>query len=176
MGGANGLIFYGAASAFQQATAPKPSTTSLLERANLAAQLSEAEGCTEGSILALQEPFGTNPWLDGSEIVATDVPKDCYINMVLAPNQTSPGGWGTFDNIPNVDYVRNNLAVTPEFKAEIGYVQRYLIPEGTPIQIGIAGPQSYNGVIYPGGGNQVQILNYSDRANLVPVGVPYAIY
>ena len=45
MGGANGLIFYGVASAYQQATAPKPSTTSLQERANLAAELSEAEGC-----------------------------------------------------------------------------------------------------------------------------------
>ena len=45
MGGANGLIFYGVASAYQQVTAPKPSTTSLQERANLAAELSEAEGC-----------------------------------------------------------------------------------------------------------------------------------
>ena len=114
--------------------------------------------------------------MDGSEIVATDASKDCYINMALAPEQTRPEGWGTFDNIPDIDYVRNNLAVTSEFKPEIGYVQRYLIPKGTPIQTGIVGPQSYNGVIYPGGGNQVQILNYSDRANLIPVGVPYAIY
>ena len=50
MGGANGLIFYGVASAFQQVTAPKPSTTSLQERANLAAQLSEAEGCEGGGV------------------------------------------------------------------------------------------------------------------------------
>lgn len=68
--------------------------------------------------------------------------------MAFAPERTSPRGWRTFDNIPNIDYVRNNLAVTPEFKAEIGYVQRYLIPKGTPIQKGTAGPQSYNGVIY----------------------------
>lgn len=53
MGGANGLIFYGVASAYQQVTAPKPSTTSLQERANLAMELSEAEGCEGGS--------GTNP-------------------------------------------------------------------------------------------------------------------
>ena len=45
LGGAGGLVTYGVASAYQQATAPKPSTTSLQERANLAAQLSEAEGC-----------------------------------------------------------------------------------------------------------------------------------
>lgn len=68
------------------------------------------------------------------------------------------------------------MAVTPEFKPEIGYVQKYLVPEGTPIQVGIVGPQKYNGVIYSGGGNQVQILNYSDRANLIPIGERYAIY
>ena len=44
-GGVSGLITYGVASVCRQATAPKPSTTSLQERANLAAQLSEAEGC-----------------------------------------------------------------------------------------------------------------------------------
>lgn len=96
--------------------------------------------------------------------------------MALAPGQTKPGGWGTFDNIPDVNYVRNNLAVTPEFKPEVGYVQRYLIPEGTPIQIGIVGPQKYQGINYLGGGNQVQILNFSDRANLIPIGNPYEIF
>ena len=50
LGGVSGLITYGAASVYRQATAPKPSTTSLQERANLAAQLSEAEGCEGGSV------------------------------------------------------------------------------------------------------------------------------
>lgn len=103
-------------------------------------------------------------------------PKDCYINMAMSPGQTSPGGWGTFDTIPNVDYVRNNLAVTPEFKTDISDVQRYLIPEGTQIQIGIVGPQKYNNVLYPGGGNQVQILNFEDRLRLIPIGTKIKIY
>ena len=71
---------------------------------------------------------------------------------------------GTFDSIPNVDYVRNALAVTPEFKPEVGYVQRYKIPEGVRIQVGTVGPQTYKGTIYAGGGNQVQILNFEDRS------------
>lgn len=49
LGGAGGLVIYGVASAYQQATAPKPSTTSLQERANLAAQMSEAEGCASNN-------------------------------------------------------------------------------------------------------------------------------
>ncbi len=132
-------------------------------------------GGSNPTILALPEPKGTNPWMEGTEIIATSAPKDCYVNMALSPGQTKPGGWGTFDSIPDVNYVRNELAVIPEFKPEVGSVQRYLIPEGTPIQIGIVGPQKSGGKTYLGGGNQVQILNFEDRAKLVPIGVPYEI-
>ena len=46
-------------------------------------------------------------------------------------------------------------------------MQRYKIPEGIRIQVGTVGPQKYKGKIYAGGGNQVQILNFEDRAKLV---------
>ena len=32
-----------------------------------------------------------------------------------------------------------------------------------------------NGKIYEGGGNQIQILNYEDRAKLKPIGTPRKI-
>ena len=134
----------------------------------LAGQVSNEGGSK--TTLALPAPKGTNPWLEGSEIVSMPAPKDCYINMVMSLGQSQPGGWGTLNDIPNVDYVRNNLAVIPEFKEEISHVQRYLVPEGTQIQVGIVGPQTSNNVLYPGGGNQVQILNYADRAKLIPIG------
>ena len=130
----------------------------------------------KNSTLALPAPSGTNPWLEGSDIVSMPAPADCYIDMALAPGQNKPGGWGTFDNIPDVDYVRNSLAVAPEFKPEVGYVQRYKIPEGIRIQVGIVGPQTYQGKIYTGGGNQVQILNFNDRAKLIPIGKKRPIY
>ena len=38
------------------------------------------------------------------------------------------------------------------------------------------GHQEYNGIVYPGGGNQVQILNSSDRQRLIPIGAPVKIY
>lgn len=128
------------------------------------------------TVLALPAPSGTNPWLEGSEIVSMLAPTDCYIDMALAPGQNKPGGWGTFDSITDVNYVRNALAVTPEFKPEVGYVQRYKIPERIRIQVGTVGPQKYKGKIYAGGGNQVQILNFEDRAKLVPIGKKRPIY
>ena len=97
------------------------------------------------------------------------------VNMAMAPGQTRPGGWATTDHIPDVAYVRNELAVTPTFKPQVSDVQTYHIPEGVRVQEGIVGPQVENGVTYPGGGSQVQILNYGDRSLLTPVGNPTPI-
>ncbi|WP_317217413.1 RHS repeat domain-containing protein, partial [Phocaeicola vulgatus] len=118
----------------------------------------------------------SNPWDTNSSITSIVVPKGGIdIEMAMSPHQTKPGGWGTTDHITSVDFVRNRLAVTPEFKPEISHVQRFHIPEGIRIQVGIVGPQIYNGKIYEGGGNQIQILNYEDRAKLKPIGAPRKI-
>lgn len=127
-------------------------------------------GSQANQTLLLEAPKGTNPWMEGTEITSIEAPKDFYINMAMTTGQKNPGGWGTLDDIPDVNYVRNNLAVTPEFKAEVGEVQKYLVPQGTRVQVGTVGPQTYNGMLYPGTGNQVQLLNYSDRAKLIPIG------
>ncbi|WP_323637308.1 hypothetical protein [Pectobacterium polaris] len=104
------------------------------------------------------------------------VPKGgILVEMAMSPGQTTPGGWATMDHIPDVDYVRNQLAVIPEFKSEISHVQTFHIPEGVQIQVGPVGPQTSGGQLYPGGGSQIQILNYEDRAKLVPVGQPRKI-
>ena len=118
----------------------------------------------------------SNPWMADQPIVSMPAPAGTQIDMAMAPGQTVPGGWGTPNIIPDVNYVRGPLAVTPEFKPEIGFVQRYEIPQGVQIQYGTAGPQTYNGVTYPGGAPQIQILNYADRAGLVPVGSPVPIH
>ena len=97
------------------------------------------------------------------------------VEMAMSPGQTRPGGWATTDKITDVDFVRNKLAVTPEFKPEISHVQKFHIPEGVRVQIGTVGPQTYNGIIYEGGGNQIQILNFEDRAKLEPIGKPRKI-
>ena len=137
---------------------------------NLTTDTSKYLGKDVAEIKLLPQTTTKNPWLQNTETISIKAPKDCYINMALAPGQNRPGAWGTFDNIPNVDYARNILAITPEFKPQISYVQKYLIPEGTRIQIGFVGAQKYNDVLYIGGGTQVQILNYADRFNLIPIG------
>ncbi|MBP3195250.1 MAG: hypothetical protein J6M05_06260, partial [Cardiobacteriaceae bacterium] len=117
----------------------------------------------------------TNPWAEGVPIVSMEAPQNFYIHMAQSPGQKGPGGWGTQDYIPDVNYVRNELAVTPGFKPEITDVQTYLIPEGIRVQTGTVGPQTHNGVTYPGGGTQVEIYNYEDRQKLIPIGNPRPI-
>ncbi|MDD2402837.1 MAG: hypothetical protein PHD60_11675 [Clostridia bacterium] len=140
------------------------------ERGSIGGTVGRNVGEGVGEVKLLQAPQGSNPWIDGGEIISMKAPKNFKINMAMAENQTRPGGWGTLDRIFDVDYVRNNLAVTPEFKPDVSKVQQYLVPEGTRIQIGKVGAQTYNGKKYPGGGSQIQILNYSDREKLIPLG------
>jgi len=126
-------------------------------------------------MLALPAPTGKNPWESG-EIVSTTIPKGGLdIEMAMSPGQTRPGGWATTDKITDVDFVRNKLAVTPEFKPEISHVQKFHNPEGERFQIGTVRPQTDNGIIYEGGGNQIQILIFEHRAKIEPIGKPRKI-
>jgi RHS repeat-associated protein len=125
--------------------------------------------------LALPAPTNSNPWGSGS-IESFPVPKGgMTVEMAMSPGQVKPGGWATTDNITDVAFVREKLAVTSEFKPEISHVQKYHIPEGVQVQVGKVGPQVHNGITYSGGGNQVQILNFEDRAKLQPIGEPRKI-
>jgi RHS repeat-associated protein len=125
--------------------------------------------------LALPAPKNSDPWMPGTPLTAFRVPKGgMEIDMAMSPGQPRPGAWGTTDHIPNVKYVREDLAVIPAFKKNVSHVQRFRIPEGTPVQVGTVGPQTQNGVVYRGGGNQVQILN-PRSTTLEPIGAPRPI-
>ena len=128
------------------------------------------------SILALPAPTSLDPWGSGAVLESIVTPKGgIIVEMAMSPGQVNPGGWATLDHIPDVDYVRNQLAVIPEFKPSISHVQQFYIPEGVRIQIGPVGPQMSGGRVYQGGGSQIQILNYVDRSKLIPVGEPRKI-
>lgn len=75
---------------------------------------------------------------------------------------TSPGNFATFDNIPNIDFVRNNLAVKSDWKVDCSKVVTYKVKEGVelPVIKGPVGPQiDLNADKYlPGGSNQIQML------------------
>jgi RHS repeat-associated protein len=126
--------------------------------------------------LLLPAPTTLDPWGAGAKLESIAVPKGgILVEMAMSPGQFNPGGWATLDHIPDVEYVRNKLAVIPEFKPEISHVQTFHIPEGIQIQTGPVGPQMSGGNLYPGGGSQIQILNYEDRAKLKPIGAPRKI-
>lgn len=128
-------------------------------------------------MLALPAPSSLDPWGSGANLESVLTPKGgITVEMAMSPGQENPGGWATVDHIPDVNYVRNQLAVIPEFKPEISHVQQFHIPEGIRIQTGPVGPQMSGGARYPGGGSQIQILNYADRARLSPVCEPRKIY
>ncbi len=141
----------------------------------IADKIGDVTSVKKSDILAIGSSSRKSEWAEGSEIVATKAPKNCKVNMVMSSDQDVPGAWATQDAVDSVDYARNKISITPEFKKDITHVQRYLIPEGTPIQVGTVGPQEYNGVIYPGGGTQVYILNKADKDNLIPIGESYNI-
>jgi RHS repeat-associated protein len=133
-------------------------------------------GLAGRDVLALPAPTASNPWMPGAPITSQPAPPGgLLVQMAMAPGQTRPGGWATTDHIPDVSYVRNDLAVTPEFKPQVSHVQTFQIPEGVQLQHGTVGPQTCGCSSYAGGGSQVQILNFADRAKLVPVGSPRAI-
>lgn len=135
------------------------------------------EIATNSGPLELGPGVDSNPWMPGEPITSMPAPAGTWINMAMAPGQVRPGAFGTFDEIPSVDFVRNDLAVTPSFKPDVGNVQTFEVPAGTQIQIGTVGPQTYGGVTYPGGANQVQILPGPGgvRPTMIPVGPPQAI-
>lgn len=125
--------------------------------------------------LAIEAPRGANPWPLGNNGIGMAAPDGMRIEMAMSPGQIRPGGFGTTDHIPDVDFVRNDLAVRPDWKPNVSHVQTYEVPAGTRVQVGPVGPQTHQGVTYPGGANQVAILNDADRAQLRPIGAPRPI-
>jgi hypothetical protein len=64
------------------------------------------------------------------------------------------GNWATFDNIPSQAFARNELAIIPSFKTDVGFVVELEIIKPLNSQVGIVGPQV--GAI--GGGNQLNFM------------------
>ncbi|MFB7978452.1 putative T7SS-secreted protein [Streptomyces vinaceus] len=139
----------------------------------------QGEGTGEQKALprAEREP----PNMYGTPITSRIAQPGEEFNMVLSKGQSpsTPGGFGTFDDVPNQQFVRDQLAIRTDWKDDVSMLQRYRIPEGgDPIRIqeSIIGPQTDPTLGHlPGGAGQLEILNYTDRARLIPVGPPVEI-
>jgi hypothetical protein len=90
--------------------------------------VAETTAITDSSRL-LPAPSGSNPWMPGTVPTSFPAPPGTMINMAMAPGQILPGGWATLDQIPDVNCVCNDLAVTPAFKPAVSEVQTFLVPE-----------------------------------------------
>ncbi|MFI1280990.1 hypothetical protein ACH4U5_09555 [Streptomyces sp. NPDC020858] len=98
--------------------------------------------------------------------------------MVISVGQKEPGGFGSFDDVPNLQFVRDQMAIRTDWKGDGLLLQRHRISEGDPIlvQESIIGPQMDPKLgRLPGGGTQIEIMERSDRARLIPVGPPTEI-
>lgn len=82
--------------------------------------------------------------------------------MAVAPGQpvTRPGGFATFDEIPNKTFVRNELGVKNEWKPDIDRVVTYEVIKPLPVNFGDVGPQIDKGAgaYLKGGKSQVEML------------------
>ncbi|MET9695388.1 putative T7SS-secreted protein [Streptomyces sp. NPDC006529] len=131
--------------------------------------------------LALPKAEREPPNMYGTPITSRLAQPGEEFNMVLSKGQpaTSPGGFGTFEGVPNQQYVRDQLAIRTDWKDDVSMLQRYRFPDtGDPIRIqeSIIGPQTDPKLGHlPGGVSQLEILNYEDRARLIPVGPPVEI-
>ncbi|MCG8456468.1 MAG: hypothetical protein MI919_09310 [Holophagales bacterium] len=112
----------------------------------------------------LEPPSNLNPDLPGGPIFGVELPVGYRFNQAVGPRfgkpQRSPGAFGTPQEIPNVEFVRQDLAVIPEFKTVVSGKRTVEVIRPARAQISIVGPQESGGRAYRGGGIQIRILDY----------------
>ena len=103
-----------------------------------------------------------SPWPEWHQVSVVTLPAGLRFQMALAPGQPTdrPGGFGTFDRIPNVEFVRLSLAVKMAWKPAIDRVVTYEITTPLPADVGTVGPQIDVPIdrYLPGGGSQFQMM------------------
>ena len=80
------------------------------------------------------------------------------------------GSWATKDTVTGVSDVRNNLAISSEWKGQDGqrmYVVEFTVQPGVGVREGVVGPMhdAQAKVTLPGGGHQVQFMDKSPYTN-----------
>jgi glutaredoxin-related protein len=123
-------------------------------------QVRSAELVNRAMIGASKEPA----WLAGTQVVTEIVPEGTRYYMVVDAAQAANirrgvpdfGKWATPEPVPSQAFARGNLAIIPEFKADVSFV---VIVETTSNQIisrGLAGPVGQAA----GTGAQVQFAEF----------------
>lgn len=124
----------------------------------------------------------TEPFANGTYVNVDIAKPGMNANMVVTPGQASAisegkpalGGFATPDNVPNISFVRRELAITEGMKLAGPLFVQPIVVTGKPMVVveGMVGPQ--NPVqAHPGGRNQI-FFDYPQNANkfdyIVPAG------
>ena len=122
------------------------------------------DGAAEEAFRALTRWQSAWPEWHQSHVVT--LPVGLRFQMVLSPGQLSecPGGFGTFDRIRDLEFVRTDLAVKLAWKPEIDRVVTYEIRYPLLVDVGMVGPQIDDRAdrYLPGGASQFQMLVPAD--------------
>ncbi|VAW65179.1 Rhs-family protein [hydrothermal vent metagenome] len=108
----------------------------------------------------LAAPSALTPEMPNAPITSVILPAGFKFSQAISPNQRTLGKFWTTDIIPDIDYVRNELAVIPSFKKKISSVREIEITRPVRAQLSTVGPQEENGIFYSGGGSQIDVLEY----------------
>lgn len=102
-----------------------------------------------------------SPWPEWHQQSIVTLPAGLRFEMALAPGQGTdrPGGFATFDRIPDVRFVRFSLAVKKAWKPAVDRVVTYEIVTPLPADTGLVGPQIDvpENLYLPGGASQFEM-------------------
>lgn len=144
-------------------------TAATLETLALRASVAEAGAIryfkSADDINSLMTSFNKAPaWKEGTQVAEITMRPGTRVQMVVDKtayeaiknegNMNFVGNWASFDNIPNQTFARNNLAITPAFKTDVGYVVELEIVKPINAQVGVVGAQGSA----TGGANQLNFL------------------
>lgn len=139
-----------------------------------------AASTTAHSVIAAEEPLSieaptrSNPYAEGTEVTSRPATAGERFNMVYSEGQTNPGGFGASKTSRTKPLPARSWRLPQRLKPDVSFVQQFEFPGGSPIQIqeGTVGSQEFGNATYPGGASQLEILNWEDRARLIPIGEP----
>ena len=148
----------------------KVNTWNTFQKANKGKFASRAEAASAYKKLLTKQ----SPWPIGYSPTPSVLKPGTSFQMAMSPGQaaTRPGGFGTFDNINDIDFVRNNLAVKQAWKPDIDRVVTYEVTRDLPVNLGPVGPQidKAANAYLPGGGSQLEMLiKPAERMNYLKV-------
>jgi len=156
--------------------------TGSLERMALSMQQMDAgvikgfKSAEEINALMKSYPDWSPAWKPGTQVAEMTLKPGTRVQMVVRQEEwdlilkgqfdRAFGGWATYDKVPNQAYARNQLAITPEMKSNVGYVIDVEITKPINAQVGVVGSQGASS----GGGNQLHFyIKPQDRSGAFKV-------